>query len=292
MKSNTTLSHLCGSSNIVMCGSHEGGLIPIKSILELGYRINTFVCLTPEQASKYNISGYFDYRPLAEMYGISVYIPTTYSLTSPQDIEFFTEKSFDLLIQGGWQRLFPQDVLSTLRIGALGLHGSSDLLPKGRGRSPMNWCLLENKSRFLMHLFLIKNGIDDGDVIAFKDFDITPYDDIETMYFKYALVYRDLLVENLPSILSNNFTVIPQIGSPSYYSKRSPEDGCICWETMDIYDIYNLVRATSRPYPGAYADVGHQLIRIWKCRPFDTRIIYESSPYGEIVERFDRRLLW
>jgi len=274
-----------------MCGCHEGGLKTVVGLIEAGYCFESFVCLTPEQAKKYQVSGYYDYRELAKSNGIEVYIPKSYSLKSKEDLEFFQTKRFDLLIQGGWQRLFPAKILETLKVGALGLHGSADLLPKGRGRSPMNWSLIENRKRFLMHLFLIKPGVDDGDVIAVKDYEITNYDDIETLYFKYSIVYRQLLLENLPTILSGNFSVIPQLGEPTYYKKRTPQDGHIDWETMDVFQIYNLVRATTRPYPGAFAQVGADLIRIWHCRPFDSRIIYSDVRYGEIVERFENRLL-
>ena len=87
----------------------------------------------------------------------------------------------------------------------MGLHGSPDLLPKGRGRSPMNWSLIEGKCRFIMHLFLMNPDIDDGDIIEIQDFDITEFDDIETMYFKYGLVYKQLLLKKLPAILKGSF---------------------------------------------------------------------------------------
>ena len=127
------------------------------------------MCLTPEMSENYLVSGYYDYRPLAKKMNIPIYVPETYSLNSRRDINFFVEEKFDLLIQGGWQRLFPEEVLNSLRIGALGLHGSSDMLPKGRGRSPMNWSLIEDKKRFIMHLFMIKPGIDNGDILAIQD---------------------------------------------------------------------------------------------------------------------------
>ena len=90
-------------------------------------------------------------------------------------------EKFDLVIPGGWQRLFPSKILSTLSIGSLGLHGSY-LLPKGRGRSPMNWSLIEGKC--IVYYASFVNPGSDGDIIEIQDFDITEFDDIETMYFK------------------------------------------------------------------------------------------------------------
>ena len=63
------------NKKIVMCGCHEGGLNAIEALLELGYNFETFVCLTRDQALKYRISGYYDYKPLAKKYGIEILEP-------------------------------------------------------------------------------------------------------------------------------------------------------------------------------------------------------------------------
>lgn len=279
------------NKKIVMCGCHEGGILAVESLISEGYQFSAFVCLTPEQGEKYGISGYHDFSPLAKKHNIPVYVPEKYTLDSDKDRAFFADNKFDLLIQGGWQRLFPEPILSSLSIGALGLHGSAERLPKGRGRSPMNWSLIEGRDQFLMHLFMIRPGVDDGDVLSIKDFDITIYDDIETMYYKYAISYRDLLLEMLPAILSGAAETIPQTGEPSYYPKRTPEDGLIDWNKLDVDQVYNFVRAQTRPYPGAFGPVSGKMIRIWKARPFDKRFTYPSASYGDVVERFENKLI-
>jgi methionyl-tRNA formyltransferase len=279
------------AKRVVMCGCAEVGANLIASLIDAGVRFSHFVALTPEQGRKYEISGYADLRPLAEQHGIPIYVPKSYALTDAADVAFFREGKFDLLIQGGWQRLFPPAVLETLSIGAVGAHGSSDFLPKGRGRSPLNWSLIEGRRRFLLHLFLIKAGVDDGDVFAVEDFDITPFDDIETLYLKVSLCTRRMLIQCLPDLLADKIEAWPQVGEPSYYPKRTPGDGLIDWEKMNVDQIYDFIRAQTRPYPGAFGPLDGRTLRIWKARPFDTRIRYPGAAYGEIVERFGERLL-
>lgn len=279
------------NSRLLMCGCHIGGVPIIKKLLELGYTFDYFVCLTPEQGEKYQISGYYDYRSIAQENNIPVYIPEKYTLEGDNDKAFFDENSFDILVQGGWQRLFPEYVLNKLSIGALGFHGSSDFLPKGRGRSPMNWSIIEGKNRFIMSLFLMKPGADDGDVIDYLEFDINEFDDINTLYYKYAISNRDLIVKNLLKLIDRSFKVFPQLGEPSYYGKRTAEDGRVNWEEMDANQIYNLVRATTKPYPGAFGELNGRSIKIWKCRIFDTRLKYPEANYGEIVEQFDQDII-
>jgi len=277
---------------IVMCGCCEVGYYLIQDLIECGVKFSYFVILTPEQGKQYNVSGYKDFHPLAEKYNIPVYYPKEYSLNSVEDAEFFSSNKFDLLIQGGWQRLFPESVLNTLKIGAIGGHGSSDYLPKGRGRSPLNWSLIEGKERFIMHLFIIRAGVDDGDIFDTEIFDINEFDTIETLYYKNYLVTRKMLMRSLPKLIQGTISLTKQIGHPSYYPKRTPEDGKINWEEMDVYTIYNFVRAQTRPYPGAYGKINGKWYKIWRCQVFDTRITYLGVEYGQCVERpFDKSIM-
>ena len=68
--------------------------------------------------------------------------------------------------------------------------------------------------------------------------------------------------------------------------KEHPADGLIDWE-KSISDIYNLVRAVTKPYPGAFTYNGFDKIFIWKAQPFDKNILYTNKSLGEVVEVFD-----
>lgn len=276
----------------MMCGCLETGWYLLRDLLRDGLTIDHFVVLTPEQAVTYSVSGYRDFRDLARQYNIPVYAPQSYSLKHADDVRFFAEQRFDLMLQGGWQRLFPEAVLETLRIGAVGLHGSADHLPKGRGRSPLNWSILEGKHRFLMQMYLIRHeAVDEGAVLDVEPFDITPFDTIRTLYYKNSIVTRRMLLRTLPALLDNRAQGRPQVGQPTFYRKRTDDDGLIDWATMDVWHIHNLVRASTRPYPGARAPLDGCLHRIWRAQVFDTRIDYPDAPYGAIVEVFDDCLI-
>src|SRR5687768_263561 len=100
-------------AKIVMCGNHVGGKPIIEALLNAGYTFDYFVCLSPQQGSDNKVSGYYDFAPLAKQHNIPVYIPESFTLKTEKDISFFREHKFDLLIQGGWQRLFPKEVLES-----------------------------------------------------------------------------------------------------------------------------------------------------------------------------------
>ena len=80
------------------------------------------------------------------------------------------------------------------------MHGSSKPLPHGRGRSPMNWSLVQNKDCFYTHLFRYRPGVDDGEIAAVQIFDITPFDTCLTLHYKNTLSMIGLLEKALPSL--------------------------------------------------------------------------------------------
>jgi methionyl-tRNA formyltransferase len=191
----------------------------------------------------------------------------------------------DLLIVVGWNRLIPKKILKLFPLGAIGIHGSSELLPKGRGRSPINWSIIEGKKKFMTQLFFLDEGADAGNIIDFFEFNITEMDDCKTVYYKNAMTAVILLERHLFSILNNKVKSQPQIGKPTFYPKRTPADGIIDW-SKDCFVIYNLVRAVTHPYPGAFGHIGKNKVMIWRAHPFDFKIDDSNKAPGEVVEVF------
>jgi methionyl-tRNA formyltransferase len=136
-----------------------------------------------------------------------------------------------------------------------------------------------------MQFFLIKPGIDDGDIFHFEDFDINEWDNCRTLYYKNSIVTKRALLEFLPKLLNGEVNFYQQKGEPTYYPKRTEEDGRIDWKKT-VFEIYNFIRAITEPYPGAFCFCKGQKIKIWKATPFDTRIVYSNALEGEVVEKF------
>ena len=285
------MNKLIDKKKIVMCGNHIGGKGIIEYLLKNGIQFDCFVILSREQSEKYSVSGFYDYSVLAKEYKIDIYYPKRFDLKDEKDIEFFKKKKFDLMLQGGWQRIFSKEILNTLKYGAIGMHGSSNFLPRGRGRSPFNWSLIEGKKRFIYQFFFLKPGKDDGDVFHFEQFDINEYDDIETLYFKGEIVSKKTLLEYIPKILNGNVKTKNQVGDSTHYNKRTPQDGLIRFKEMEIDVVFNLVRAVTHPYPGAFCYIKNEKIFIWRAQIFDRNLKYPDAEYGEVVEIFKNRFV-
>lgn len=255
---------------ICMVGCFKNSINTLDELKKNGFKINTIVTINPNKAKKLNVSNYFNFNKYAKNNNIKKYSVKKYNLKDKRDLEFFKKEKFDLLFIGGWNRLIPNNILKTLKLGGIGFHASPNLLPSGRGRSPMNWAIIKNKKNLILHMFYLNIGADDGKIIYKENFKIQPWDNIYSIYLKYQMLLNKLLIKFLNNIKNNKkIKSYKQIGKPRYFPKRKPSDGHIDFNKMDSMKIFNQVRATSKPYPGSFFYFEGKKITIWKCIPFD-----------------------
>lgn len=271
-------------ARVVFASCTDAGYDLFRYVHEELVAVEQLVSLTPEQGERYGVGSYYDHSEYATDHDVPVYYPETYGMDD-RDVDHFVDLDADLLLVHGWQRLIPGPVLETFTRGALGLHGSAFGLPKGRGRSPMNWSLIEGLDRFLLSVMHLDEGADSGDVVATRKFDINRHDTIQSLYHKLVMVSQQLFDETLEDVLAGTVEFDPQTAEPTYYPKRNPEDGAIHWEDP-TETIYNLVRAVARPYPGAFTEHEGTRITVWDAQPFSADLLLEDPP-GTVVQVFE-----
>jgi len=275
---------------IAVFGCKHTTLDFIRGLVREGFIIDHLITISPDKGLQQNVAGYIDLRPAMEEMDIPVLTVSNYNLQSAQDKANLKTLGLDLAFVIGWQRLLPEWLLNSLSIGAFGMHGSFRPLPHGRGRSPMNWSLLKGKDKFITHLFQYLPGVDDGPIAGVQEFQLTQYDTCLTAHHKNMISMRKLACKVLPGLMDGTLKLTPQDSDveASYWPKRIPEDGLILWED-DTEDIYNLIRAVTKPFPGAFSfldDDTQKKIIIWRTIPFDRNISYPDANLGEILEVF------
>jgi len=231
-------------------------------------QVNYLISISSENASKAQVSGYMDLQLFAKKNNIKIYYADQYSLKSDKDYEYIKNNKIDIAFVIGWQRLIPTKILDSVKFGFYGMHGSADDLPKGRGRSPMNWALITGRDIFYTNLFKYDSTIDGGGIVGTKKFQINYYDTIETLHYKNTLAMCYLIRKSYREILNNKIKLkIQNENKATYFPKRNPEDGAIDW-SLSNYHIHNFVRALTKPFPGAYSFINDKKIMIWKLFPF------------------------
>ncbi len=214
-------------------------------------------------------------RILAERHGIPVYEPE--SLRDPVWVERIKAFAPDYLFSFYYRHMLPKEILEIPKIAPLNLHGS--LLPKFRGRCPVNWVLIEGEKRTGVTLHVMEIKPDVGEIVGQEEVDIAFEDTARTLALKLASAAQALMREVIPLLEAGTFERRAQEGASSYYGGRKPEDGRIDWG-MSAMAIYNLIRAVTHPYPGAYTFFGGRKLFIWKAVPQDSTA--EGAP-GTVV---------
>ncbi len=176
---------------------------------------------------------------------------------------FVRQAAPDLIWLTDYRYIIPKQALEIPRHGTVNLHPS--LLPKYRGRAPLNWAIIEDESQLGLTAHFVSEAIDAGDIIAQRSFHLASNEDVGDALEKLYPMYANITARVLDDFNRNTIKRTPQpSGNHKVYPRRRPEDGWIDWR-MPARDICNLVRGVSRPYPGAFGCVGERRVTIWKC---------------------------
>ena len=172
----------------------------------------------------------------------------------------------DLIFSFYYRRLIPMAVLRQARLGAFNIHGS--LLPRYRGRAPVNWAILHGEPETGATLHHMLEEPDAGDIVDQERVPIGPEDAVGTVMARIREAALTVLARQLENLLRGTAPRSPQdhVRATSF-GRRRPEDGRIDWQ-RPAREIFNLVRAVTRPFPGAFADFPpERRLMVWWARP-------------------------
>lgn len=197
---------------------------------------------------------------LAAAMGLTVYAPET--VNRPLWAARIREMAPDIIFSFYYRKLISKEILDIASAGGLNLHGS--LLPMYRGRCPVNWVLVNGEKETGVTLHYMTPRPDDGDIVGQKAFPIADEDTALTLFQKAERATAGLLDEVLPLILKGTAPRVPQDQSrATYFGGRRPKDGKMDWD-RPASTVRNLVRAVTRPYPGAFTFKGDRKLFIWE----------------------------
>jgi len=185
-------------------------------------------------------------------------------LADPADAERIRAVQPDFLFSFYFRKMISENVLQLARRGALNMHGS--VLPAFRGRSPVNWAILKGATETGASLHYMVAKPDAGDLVDFERVKIGPDDDILGVSRRVGDAAVTVLARALPKLKAGAAARTPlDVSKGSYFGGRKPEDGEIDW-TRSAKEIHDLVRAVTRPWPGAFTDIFGKPVKIWRTR--------------------------
>jgi methionyl-tRNA formyltransferase len=218
---------------------------------------------------------------LARQNHIPCYFPE--DISEPKWAARIREIAPDIIFSFYYRLMIPGEILSIPKLGAMNMHGS--LLPKYRGRCPVNWVIINGETETGVTLHYMVENPDAGDIVAQKKVQINFEDTAYTLMGKIEKAAVQLLQETWPLIKEGRHKRIKQdLSRGSYFGGRKPEDGLIDWKKRSI-EVYNLIRAVTHPYPGAFTFYGDRKVFIWKVAIVEGPGGAGTSPGSILIKR-------
>lgn len=241
---------------ILFFGYSEVGYECLKFLIDRGE--NVIGLISHQDATDENI--WFQTPAIvAREHGIPIFTPD--SVNTPEWFETIAAMKPDLILSVYYRNMIGQKILDLPRLGAFNMHGS--LLPKYRGRAPINWAVLHGEPRIGMTLHRMVKRADAGAIVGQQSVAISDCDTAEQAFRRVLPCARNVLAQHIDFLLAGTAVETPQDeSSATYFGGRKPEDGRIDWAQRSR-DIFNLIRAVTDPYPGAFSDVHGARLMVW-----------------------------
>lgn len=260
---------------ITWIGNHEEGVLAFgETVKKIG--VNAFITLD-ESAFAKKSAGSREYVDICKKNNIPIFLVDT--IKGDKAYEIILDQKPDLLVVLGWSEILPERLLNIPTIGTVGTHAA--LLPHNRGSAPINWALIHGEEKTGNTMMWLSKDVDAGAIIDQIEFPITAFDTCKTLYNKVAETNAVMLTKLIDSLNQGIKPVLPienQTDEP-ILPRRRPKDGLINWN-QGAKEIYNFIRALTKPYPGAFTFMNGKKYLIWEASVLP--LMSEATP-GKIL---------
>lgn len=265
---------------ILFFGGHKLAKITLEYLLEKNKNIVAAVM------SETDNDWYHGLEEVTDRYNLKLFEEKNINDNQFVD-EVRNELKPDLIISVNFDQIFKKEIINIPEKGCINIHAS--LLPKYRGRAPLNWAILKGEKETGVTVHYINEGIDTGQIILQEIIDIKKTDYIDDILEKVKGKYPEMINKAVELIENDKVEPVEQKKeNGSYYGKRTSADGLIDW-SQSVTNIYNLIRAVSHPYPGAFTYLGDEKVFIWRAE-VEAETANNEQP-GKVIEKDDDSFL-
>lgn len=248
------------SLRVALVGAVRSTEVALRALAQCGHAPVLVFTLPLEKQGRH--SDFVDLGPLAAELGVK--LVRVDDVNAPEAVAGLREAAPDLLLVIGWSRLCGAEFREAARLGTLGYHPT--LLPKMRGRAALAWTILLDLKRSGGTLFWMDEGVDSGPVAAQEEFEIPAGTTLLGLIELQLAALAAMIPPLFEQLAKGECPARPQDhAQATYLAVRRPADGEIDW-TRSAEEIERLVRAVTRPFPGAFSRLGEREVVVWSAR--------------------------
>lgn len=276
---------------IVFLGSKDRGVNCLEALIDAGHEITGVVTAPEEDPNKFWEGSV---EETAQDYNIPTLLPEEINRESV--VEELRQLDGDLFVMSGYNKILSQAVLDVPPKGVINLHAGR--LPDYRGGSPLNWAIINGETEATMTIHYATEAVDAGAILSEESVPIAASDTIREVRERTLQRFPQLLVDVVNQIERGAQKTRDQdITKGAYWGSRRPIDGRIHWARMNERSVYDMVRALTRPYPGAFTMYGEEKVFVWEAERIEETIKHHPGRIcmvrdsGRVVAAADRGVL-
>jgi methionyl-tRNA formyltransferase len=250
------------------------GLSCMEAIYDVNGTLDLIISIPDEKAKKKSGRIYVD--DFAAKHNVPVV--KSNHVNDAAVIEAVKVHEIDWLFIIGWSQIASKEVIQSAKIGAIGAHPT--LLPAGRGRAAIPWAIIKGLDFTGVSFFKMDEGVDTGLILRQEEVPIQSSETALTLYNKVNTAHETLIKKLFIDLQNNNVEgKVQDESKATYWEGRKPKDGELS-EAMTMDQVDRLVRATTKPYPGAFILRNDKKVIIW--RGFMSLLNLKNNLYQEL----------
>ena len=186
-------------------------------------------------------------------------------------------KSFapDLMVTAAFGQILSAENLAIPKYGCINVHGS--LLPKYRGAAPIQWAIINGESETGITTMMTDIGMDTGDILLVDRIAIDPNETAGELFSSMATLGAETLSKTITALEAGTLIRTPQDETQATKCPMLKKEHGKLDFSQSAVSVHNRVRGTN-PWPGAYALLGEEPLKIHQTRRSDLPI--GSEPVG------------
>ena len=258
---------------IVFAGTPDFAVFPLKNLIERGFEVVGVVTQADKPQGRKGVLTPPPVKTVALSYGLPVLQPQKIK----EEITALRALGGDFLVTCAYGQILPQDVLDSFPLGVWNIHAG--LLPKYRGASPIQSCILNGEKETGVCVMKTELGLDAGDILCVEKTDIREVETYGELSERLSFLGGELIVKALNALQSGNFTLTPQEEDGINVVRKIHKEQAQIHFSDKADTIVNLVRAMN-PAPVAYTQVNGNKLNVYRAEKteFDA-----EGEIGEIV---------
>ena len=221
---------------IVFMGTPDYAAVTLKALINSKHNIVGVFAQPDNKVGRKQILTPPPVKVLAEENGIKVYQPNT--LRDGEALGILKKLNPDIIVVVAYGKILPEEILNLPKYGCVNGHAS--LLPKYRGASPIQWCIVCGEEKTGITVMKMDKGMDTGDILSQSEVLIGCKETAEELFNRLSVISADLMLQTIDNI--ENITPVRQNEADATYAPIIKKEMALLDFSKSAKELYNAVR--------------------------------------------------